>query len=330
MDELYSQILKAPDEQVWKTLLGKLQDLFCVPLPEGEEVSDIRKREEVVASWDLLLSACSWELWKSWEKVVPRTSQKLQEFWRQTLTGKAILILDGLSLRELPFLLQEGKKRGWHLKVTVTGAELPPDTTHFAKSLGFPGRSHLENNRGKSSHFPHAQTDSGALPWKEYIPLFSGVPACILWHHWPDEEIHRFSSPGQGLKTLLHSVRKKLTSDDFWQLIQSLATGRKLVITSDHGYVSTANFKEITDAAQREYLQQAMKGGRYSSANPQPEDTDHWLPPLTLSLTSQHGTYTYVLGRRKWKVAGGYPTLLHGGLSLLEVVVPYIEIGPIS
>jgi hypothetical protein len=33
-----------------------------------------------------------------------------------------------------------------------------------------------------------------------------------------------------------------------------------------------------------------------------------------------------VNGRRKWKSAGGYPTLIHGGLSVLEVAVPFIEL----
>jgi hypothetical protein len=36
--------------------------------------------------------------------------------------------------------------------------------------------------------------------------------------------------------------------------------------------------------------------------------------------------HTLALGRRKWKSQGGYPTLTHGGLSLLEMAVPFIEI----
>jgi len=31
-------------------------------------------------------------------------------------------------------------------------------------------------------------------------------------------------------------------------------------------------------------------------------------------------------GRKKWKSQGGYPTLTHGGLSLLEMAVPYLEL----
>ncbi len=31
------------------------------------------------------------------------------------------------------------------------------------------------------------------------------------------------------------------------------------------------------------------------------------------------------MGQRKWTVQGGFPFLCHGGMSLLEVAVPFIE-----
>lgn len=43
-------------------------------------------------------------------------------------------------------------------------------------------------------------------------------------------------------------------------------------------------------------------------------------------LLQQKVDATFALGRRKWKSQGGYPTLTHGGLSLLEVAVPFIEL----
>jgi hypothetical protein len=43
-------------------------------------------------------------------------------------------------------------------------------------------------------------------------------------------------------------------------------------------------------------------------------------------MTTAHGEKQFALGRRKWRSAGGYPTLAHGGLSLLEVAAPFVEI----
>jgi hypothetical protein len=51
-----------------------------------------------------------------------------------------------------------------------------------------------------------------------------------------------------------------------------------------------------------------------------------FVPPINLALTSAHGPHQYVLGRSKWKSASGYPTLQHGGLSLLELFVPFLEL----
>ncbi len=62
---------------------------------------------------------------------------------------------------------------------------------------------------------------------------------------------------------------------------------------------------------------------RLATIAPSPHD---WMPPISLRLTTTHGTYQFALGRRKWKSAGGYPTLAHGGLSLLEVAVPFVEL----
>jgi hypothetical protein len=57
---------------------------------------------------------------------------------------------------------------------------------------------------------------------------------------------------------------------------------------------------------------------------------DNTLLSLALSLPGVLGTHRLVLGRRKWKVAGGYPTLAHGGLTLLETLCPASGNGPIA
>ena len=55
-----------------------------------------------------------------------------------------------------------------------------------------------------------------------------------------------------------------------------------------------------------------------------------WLPPLALTLNEGGTPFTAVLGRRKWQVPGGFPTLSHGGLTLMEAFVPWVEIPPVN
>ena len=85
-----------------------------------------------------------------------------------------------------------------------------------------------------------------------------------------------------------------------------------------------AELKHVADEPQRNYLRETFGAQRYVKTDD--DAAAPWLPPLDLPLVSQHGHHRYVLGRRKWKVQGGTPTLTHGGLSLLEVAVPFIEL----
>jgi hypothetical protein len=95
-----------------------------------------------------------------------------------------------------------------------------------------------------------------------------------------------------------------------------------MVITSDHGYDASGLFPD-SDKKQTDYLKKTFKSGRWMDGN---GDTGHWVPPIDRSLNTQHGRYQFVLGRRKWKSAGGFSTLTHSGLSVLEVAVPWIEL----
>ena len=204
------------------------------------------------------------------------------------------------------------------------GAELPADTTPFAKALAFGQRSALENNgAGSSHHLSGACTDSIDLPWHECVGLVDASPDWVLWHHWPDGRIHELSSPGRGLAKLAIEAATQLASDDFWALVERLTTGRRLVITSDHGYAATELFPDTAEHNQRMHLKSRFKGGRSASGDLPP---GRWVPPIDIVLDTPSGRHAFALGRRKWKSQGGYPTLAHGGLSLLEVAVPFIEL----
>lgn len=73
------------------------------------------------------------------------------------------------------------------------------------------------------------------------------------------------------------------------------------------------------------YLKTQFKSGRSSIATAE-SNAHYWVPPLTQTIPTPGGDWNLVLGRKKWKSQGGYPTLTHGGLSLLEMAVPYLEL----
>jgi hypothetical protein len=278
------------------------------------------RRERELYSLDLYLATAGYDLWGQMESCAPRNTTALAAWWSQAAQGRAVLILDGLSLREAPWILQAATQLGY--VVQAAGAyvcEMPGETTPFAKALGFAQRSALESNGAGSGHcFPGAKTECVGIPWAEAAGYVTPHVDFILWHCWPDD---RFDT-GVSLEGLAKEAAQQLSSKDFWYLVERLTTGRRLVITSDHGYAATGHFPLTEDDDQAKYLQQRFKSGRLANNG----DSGPWIPPLDLQIQSQHGVRRLVLGRRKWKSPGGYPALAHGGLSVLEVAVPFIEI----
>lgn len=86
------------------------------------------------------------------------------------------------------------------------------------------------------------------------------------------------------------------------------------MLTADHGYAASGQLPD-SGKDEAESLKGRFKSGR---AVESAEEPGNWSPPLDLTIASAHGRHLYVNGRRKWKSQGGYPTLTHGGLSILE------------
>ena len=320
VDLLDSIISTAPDK-AWADIGESLWQTFSLPISNDAEVV---RRERGITELENALSGSCWDLWKEFDTAVPKASQAILEFWERVSGGKALLILDGLSLREVPWLLAGAASRGYTIHAAgSTATELPCETTPFAKALGFSQRSALENNGAGGAHrLVGAGTESSNLNWKDCIGLVGNQESVVFWHHFPDERVHDLSSPGLGLRQLSKEAHEHFTSEDFWDFVERLSTGRRLVITSDHGYAACEYFPDLVDKDQVDYMKKLFKSGRTAASN---FDDGAWVPPIDLQLTTVHGSHRYVLGRRKWKSSGGYPTLHHGGLSLLEVFVPFIE-----
>lgn len=323
--ELLQSVTNASPEKTWRTIADHLWAEFSSPIAPAAADAEVVRRDRGLTELDNVLSGSSWELWEHFETVVPKASESIIEFWTNTHGGKAVLILDGLSLREVPWVLEQAAKRAYKTyQAAARGVELPAETTPFANSLGFSQRSSLENNSAGSAHkLKGATTATSNLPWNECVALVGSQESFVFWHHWPDDRLHDLSVPGAGLNKLTKETYTALVSDDFWLLVERLATGRRLVITSDHGYAACGTFPDLTDKEQVAYMKASFKSGRTAVSSGQ---EGSWVPPIDLKLTTEHGTHNYVLGRRKWRSPAGYPTLHHGGLSLLEVFVPFFEL----
>lgn len=317
-------ITQGSDDDAWRVIVEQAIEIATKPLAVGNAPSEVVRRDREIGALDLFLSSTGWDLWQAFGNSVERTSDRLTRWWAAPFNAKAVLILDGLSLRELPWLLQGAKEHGFTThEVAAHASELPGETDEFARALGFASRSKLQNNGGGLAHkLQAANTETVDLPWKDCAAMIGSAPNQIFWHHWPDAKLHDGSGAGQGLEPLTKNVAEQLGSDEFWAFVARLATGRRLVITSDHGYAASGYFPDA-EGEVGQFLKQTFASSRSKAGTGY---TGPFVPPVALQINSPHGPHLLALGRRKWRSQGGYPTLTHGGLSLLEVLSPWIEI----
>jgi hypothetical protein len=317
-------LLSQEPKEAWATVFGDIWTRMS-PLIEGDAVSEVVRRDKAIAGLDLVLSSSAWDLWRDFEDCVPKTSSALVDFWMNATGPKAVLILDALSLREAPWLLEEAPRRGYKIeRAMATASALPSDTTSFAKEMGLSQRSALAAGQVGSLKLQGAATAVFAQPWVECAETLPNNPDLFVWHEWPDTLMHDLAGAGPGLQQLAADARGALASDEFWKFVDRLATGRRLVITSDHGYAASGQFSDVHDQGQKEYFQNVFGAQRF--AKTPSKDSPQWQPPVDISLATARGDHRFVLGRRAWNVHGGRKNLSHGGISLLEVAVPFIEI----
>ena len=317
-------LTKGSATEAWRVIIKKALEIASKSLAADSAAGEVTKRDREIGALDNFLSSGGWDLWQAFGDAVEKTSNRLVRWWAEPYSAKVVLILDGLSLRELPWLLQGAKGRGFIThEVCAYASELPGETDEFARALGFGSRSQLQNNGASLAHrLQPARTECVNMPWKDCQGIVGSEPNWVFWHHWPDSKVHDGSGAGQGLETLTRDAAAQLSSDEFWSFIEHLTTGRRLVITSDHGYAATGYFPDAAGEV-AQFLKRTFASGRSVKGA---GDTGPFVPPVALQIESPHGTYRLALGRRKWRSQGGYPTLTHGGLSLLEVLSPFVEI----
>ena len=121
-------------EMAWASIFSSLLDMAC------QSTSPVAIHDATVIP-DRLLSEAAWELWASYPDHAVKTAAVLKD-WTSQGAGRAVLILDALSLREMPVLLNAAATRGIvPVHAGVTGSECPPTTDQFARAIGVSSRS---------------------------------------------------------------------------------------------------------------------------------------------------------------------------------------------
>ena len=181
--QLVQTLQNAEPNDAWAAVFEHAWELCSQSLAPGQAVAEVLKRDRSLANVDHYLATAGWDLWSHFEATVPRTSQELAGWWSKHSPGRAVLILDALSMREAPWILHQAEERGFVVhQARPTGAELPADTTPFAKALGFGQRSALSLGFLSVSPPPsRAASIISLVTLVNILPFFASCLPFLCW-----------------------------------------------------------------------------------------------------------------------------------------------------
>lgn len=226
-----------------------------------------------------------------------------------------IIILDGCSLREANLLKPRLEEAGYRVvEYGYTLSELPSDTATFSRYVfGVPRVATLR----RWHQYQVLSIESGQLPC-----LFPVELEVLVWVSYPDELLHKVRGEALTPQEAFEKTAKVLLD-----VLNGLAVN-EFLITSDHGYqyVKDATLFWTTGADER-VMRQMFAGRRAVPIGEVGSEFDrlrHVPRSRTYALFDEEGCY--VRGRYNWSVQGPVPDITHGGLSLMECLVPVMKV----
>ena len=233
---------------------------------------------------------------------------------------RAVIVFDGLSLRELPLLLDLAAKTGFRVddsRAIVTC--LPTETIDFVSQrvLG-PDAAHgtgpnqLQGHGALTARGVHASYLDSLNP---RVALPTGK-SLLLWSTYPDR---LFKDDEARFDTQLFPQFSEHVATLWKYTVQAVPPGVPIVITSDHGYIFFGGTSESARISTAPEILSQQRSRLFSpdEAFPARHPDLQLIPERRLAL---------LRGRLKTRPKGPSSKKLyqHGGLSLMESLVPWV------
>jgi hypothetical protein len=231
-------------------------------------------------------------------------------------TTGPIIILDGCSIREANLLTGRLQEAGYQVAdYRYALSEVPSGTMAFNRNVF--GTARVASLR-QWRKYQVVSIESGQLP-----ALFPVEPEVLVWISFPDELLHKVRGEAVTPQEAFDKTAKALLDT-----LDGLEASEFLV-TSDHGYLYVENATLFWKASggDEKVLRQLFGGRRAVPAGdvgPQFDSLRQVPKSRTYALFDDEGCY--VRGRYHWSVQGPAPDIAHGGLSLMECLVPMMRV----
>lgn len=138
-----------------------------------------------------------------------------------------------------------------------------------------------------------------------------------VWCPIPDKELEDI----KGRVKVQGQVEIYERSRDTLLEICDALRGDEFVVTSDHGYVSfETHFLTLPTKRLEGAMRNIFGGSRYAEAETQADEL------IEAGYVVEHEGHHLVKNRYAWATRGKYKVMLHGGISLLECLVPVLRI----
>jgi len=277
------------------TVGNKLLKLWLSMAEKGNGIGDYYyKGEEEIKDFEEFILKSYWEFYDLLAKACLMERDVFQLY-----PDAAVVIMDGMSIRESVLLSKRLRQVGYNVKHGFNFSAVPSDTEFFREKIKKPIGDFSQINNAKSIRLTGDE---------KYV-----------WSYFPDVMLDKIKTGHTVISSLeeMYKVVEKIVLD-----ILARIRVERIVVTSDHGYIRTeAGFVfSVPDKAKRRF-QQIFGGKRYVRIDSiDVEDLKNG------GYVKEFNGYYLAKSRYLWPVPGRYSIYIHGGLSLMECFVPVLEV----
>ena len=233
----------------------------------------------------------------------------------------AVVVFDGLSLREIPMILNLASKSGLKItRIDTSLAAIPSETLDYIdrefpcgaiSASQLPSRKELKQKNISAIY-------SGNI--NQPISKTDARTSLLVWSSFPDETYNDSSARFENHFHNIHTIFETA----WMNTIQQITSKKKIIITSDHGYVYWGTGMDFPrNSSELGPLNQYFGNDRFVSLNANPNP-----PPGDDVVIDKSRNVALIRGRVKTRSTSAASTRLykHGGLSLMEMITPWIEL----